>query len=206
MANELEDIIVKSHNLFMKYGIKSVTMDDVARELGISKKTLYLHVKDKNDLVEKMFEFEKDCAHKKFEFLESNDFNAIDQLFEADKMFLMLLKDHNPAAFYDLKKYYPVIYTKLTQIRRTRISDFFRGNIAKGISEGLYRPELNGEIIAKLHVSRIEGVIDGDVLTVEEFTSGKWIKELLSYHIRGLATPKGIEYFESKLNDYNSQF
>ncbi len=206
MADELDYIIEKIHNLFMKYGIKSVTMDDVARELGISKKTLYLHFKDKNDLVEKIFEFEKGCSSKRFEDLNINQFNAIDQLFEANKMFLSIIRDHNPSSFYDLKKYYPVIYKKLTQVRRTRVLDFFNDNISKGIAEGLYRSDVNAEIISKLQVSRIEGVLDGEIITVEEFTSVRWIKELFAYHVRGLANAEGLKYFESKLNDYDLQF
>lgn len=206
MANELEEIVVKSRNLFMKYGIKSVTMDDVARELGISKKTLYLHVKDKKDLVEKMFECERDCAQEKFDSLEHDRFNAIDQLLEADKLMMTLLKDHNPAAYYDLRKYYPATYDKLVLVRRTHISTFVVENIAKGKAEGLFRLELDADIIAKLYVLRIEGVIDGEVLSVDEFTSGKWMREMLNYHIRGIGSTKGIEYFESKLIDYNSQF
>lgn len=201
--DELEQIVVKSHNLFMKYGIKSVSMDDIARELGMSKKTIYQYVKDKNELVNKMFEFEKGCMQEKFELLQSEQINAIDQIFEADKMFVSIMKEHNPAAFYDLRKYYPTVHTKMVAVRRSRITEFMMQNIEKGKIEGLFRKELDASIMAKLYILRIEGIMDGDILTLQEFTSPKWIKEHMAYHVRGISTPKGIEYFEQKLVDFN---
>ncbi len=205
MTEELKEIIGKSHCLFMKYGIRSVTMDDVARELGISKKTLYQHVEDKNDLVEKVFEIENQCTEQDLIYLTCNNLNAIDQILEVDKLIMRLMKDHNPAAFYDLKKYFPSIYSKQVQLRREKIAMFFGDNIEQGKTEGLYRDDVDSEIIARLHVARFEVVIDGDLFTVEEFTSGKWVWQLLNYHIRGLITPQGLEYFENRLKDYKSQ-
>lgn len=201
--NELDQIVMKSHNLFMKYGIKSVSMDDIARELGMSKKTLYQFVSDKNDLVNKTFEFEKVCMQDKFEHLFFEELNAIDQIFEAEKLIINLMKEHNPAAFYDLKKYYPIVHTKMVALRRMRMTEFVMDNMEKGKKEGLFRDEIDASMMAVLYMLRIEGVVEGDVLTIEEFTSSKWVKELLNYHVRGISTAKGIEYFEKKFVEFN---
>ena len=204
--NELDQMVIKCHTLFMKYGIKSVSMDDIARELGISKKTIYQYVSDKNELVSKAFDFDQMCMQDKLDVLNFYHLNAIDQIFEAEKMILSLLREHNPAVIYDLKKYYPSIYTKMVATRREKVSEFIIDNIEKGKRELFFREEIDAEIMAKFYLLRIEGIVDGDILTLEEYTSIKWVKELLNYHLRGITTPIGLEYFEKKFVEFNLEF
>lgn len=204
--NELEQIVIKCHALFMKYGIKSVSMDDIARELGISKKTIYQFVRDKNELVSKAFDFDQMCMQDRLDVFNFDQLNAIDQIFEAEKMILALLREHNPAVIYDLRKYYPLIYTKMVASRREKVSEFMIENIEKGKKESLFRNEIDSAIMAKFYLLRIEGIVDGDVLTLEEYTSIKWVKELLNYHLRGITTPLGLEYFERKFVEFNIEF
>ena len=106
----------------------------------------------------------------------------------------------------DLKKYYPSIYTKMVATRREKVSEFIIDNIEKGKRELFFREEIDAEIMAKFYLLRIEGIVDGDILTLEEYTSIKWVKELLNYHLRGITTPLGLEYFEKKFVEFNLEF
>src|ERR1035437_2884162 len=110
MNEELKNLLSKVRCLYMKYGIKSVTMDDVARELGISKKTLYQYVNDKNELVQKVVEMELDDKAEGFSKMNCSGLNAIEELFEVHKMIRQMLKDYNPSTEYDLRKYYPELF------------------------------------------------------------------------------------------------
>ena len=112
-----------------------------------------------------------------------------------------LMKDQNPATEHDLKKYYPHHYQQIVKARRERIFNYILINLKKGKKEGLYRAELNEEIIAKLYLSRVESIHLNDLFTVEEFTSIKLFMELLIYHIRGIATEKGIIVLEKKIKE-----
>jgi hypothetical protein len=201
MNEELKNILLKVRELYTKYGIKSITMDDVAAELGISKKTLYQYVTDKDDLVGKFIDSEIILRQEEICKCFSSDFNAIEELFEISVFMNRLMKDQNPATEHDLKKYYPHHYYKTVKTRRDRIFNYILLNLKKGKEEGLYRKELNDEIIAKLYLSRVENIHVNDLFTVEEFTSMKLFLELLMYHIRGIATEKGIIVLEKKMKE-----
>ncbi|MHC1704520.1 MAG: TetR/AcrR family transcriptional regulator [Tenuifilaceae bacterium] len=201
MNEDLKNILLKVRELYMKYGIKSITMDDVARELGISKKTLYQLVSDKDDLVGKFIDFE--IVNKQTEICNcfKNYLNAIEGLFEISLFMNKAMKDQNPATEYDLKKYYPHHYQKILKARREGMYSYILLNLKQGKTEGLYREDMNEEIIAKLYLSRAENAHFTDIFTVEEFTSIKLFFELLTYHIRGIATEKGIKVLENKIKE-----
>jgi AcrR family transcriptional regulator len=201
MNDELKNILVRVRELYMKYGIKSITMDDVARELGISKKTLYQYVVDKDDLVGKFIENEIAIRQEEICKCFRIGYNAIEELFEISLFMNRLMRSQNIATEYDLKKYYPVHYYKAQNARREGIFNYILLNLKKGIKEGLYREEMDKEIIAKLYLWRSENVHFDELFTLEEFTSTKLFTELLNYHIRGIATEKGIGVLEWKIKE-----
>jgi AcrR family transcriptional regulator len=185
----------------MKYGIKSITMDDVARELGISKKTLYQYVNDKEDLVGKFIDNEIATRQEDICKCFRVGFNAIEELFEISMFMNKMMRRMNSTTEHDLKKYYPGHYEKTLKARREGIYNYILANLKKGIKEGLYRKELNKEVIAKLYLWRSENAHLDELFTVEEFTSIKLFIELLTYHVRGIATEKGILVLEKKIKE-----
>lgn len=196
MNKELENILNKVSELYNKYGIKSVTMDDVSRELGISKKTLYNYVDNKNDLVSKVIDFqlsEKNCSFNK---IISKDQNAIEQLLEVGIYIIKSIADYNSSTLYDLKKYYPKLSNKLHEERKKRMCEAIIGNIEKGKEEGLFRKDMNTEIIARIQTSRFIHMSSGDFFKMDDMMEPKYIMELFIYHIRGIANSKGIEVLE----------
>jgi TetR/AcrR family transcriptional regulator, cholesterol catabolism regulator len=201
MNDELKNILLKVRELYTKYGIKSITMDDVARELGISKKTIYLYVTDKDDLVGKFVTNEIALRQEEICKCFKTEFNAIEELFEISLFMNKLIRDQNPATDHDLKKYYPHHYQKIIKVRREGTYNYILQNLKKGKEEGLYRPEIDTAIIAKLYISRVESIHLNDLFTVEEFTSIRLFTELLNYHIRGIATENGITVLNKKLKE-----
>jgi len=198
MSEELKRVLEKVHCLYVKYGIKSITMDDVAKELGISKKTLYNSVKDKSDLVEKVLDLEYSNRAIEMNKVRGMDLNAIEELFEVNRLIIMMLKRVNPSMEYDLMKYFPELYNKISEKRKQRMFDSMIENIKKGKKEGLYRTDLNGEIISKLYVTRFENAFHDDTQTININTSEEFISEVFIYHIRGIANKKGIQFLEAK--------
>jgi AcrR family transcriptional regulator len=197
MREETKRILEKVHCLYARYGIKSVTMDDVAKELGISKKTLYHHVKDKSDLVEKVLDLEFSNRAGEMSKIREMGLNAIEELFEVNRLINMMLKRVNPSMEHDLMKYFPDLYDKISKERKQRMFQSMIENIKKGKEEGLYRLELNEKIISKLYVTRFENAFHDDVQAISNFTSEEFISEVFIYHIRGIANKSGIQFLEA---------
>jgi len=202
MNEEFENIITRVTELYFQYGIKSVTMDDVARELGMSKKTLYKYISNKDELVEYCMNSlveKRDCEFKE---IEDEKVNAIEELFMVNEHIVKMLKNYNPSTEYDLKKYYPHLYEKLREFRRGNMYEAVKNNIIKGKQEGLYRGDLNEDIISRVHVSRIENSYANEMFGIDELTSWKFIREMFIYHVHGIAKEEGIKIFYEKLKNF----
>ncbi len=193
-------IIENAAELYNKVGIKSISMDDVARELGISKKTLYQHISDKKDLVRKVCNYEMMKKRKAFMQISERSHNAVEEIIEVNKLILHLIKDYSPTKFYDLKKYYPDIYKQIRQEQRENMFRAMVANLRKGKEEGLFRENLDEVVIAKLYISRVEYPLESDLLTAEEFTSPRFIIQSFIYHIHGIANEKGLKLVEAYMN------
>jgi len=200
MDEKRQEIIEKVRDLYKSYGIKSVTMDDVAHKLAISKKTLYQYFKDKDELVKSVVEcdFEKKKLDMK---VDSPKLNAIEEVVQYYKMQIEMIKDHKPSFIYDLRKYYPDIFASVQKRMRERIMNNTRNNIVKGIKEGFYRNNIDEEIIAKLNLMRIEGIMNGEFFTHEEMVSEKLMTEIYKYHMYAILNETGKALFEKHLSD-----
>ena len=198
MDMKFEHLLKKVNDLYTRYGIRSVTMDDISRELGISKKTLYQHVKDKEDLVDKVMMYEFSSKRNFAE--EKGSRNAIEDLFFLNNMINKIIKETNPSKMYDLRKYYPVVFEKIAKLKREKTMNVMIQNFRKGKSESLYRKDFDEEVLAKMYVLRMDRVSHDDVVSISEFTSAKFIYEIFIYHIRGIASKKGIEFLENNLD------
>lgn len=207
MAEETEDkgteLMGKVAQLFMRYGIKSMTMDDISRHLGVSKKTLYLYVTDKNDLVYKVMEGvinrEKAVAN---ELCEKHE-NAIDMLFELSKDVAQKFGRIHPSINYDLEKYHPEAWKIFTEFRTVFITKCVEDNIERGIRQGLYRDNLDPYLIARFHSSKMHLCSDGETFPPDRYTFSRIHLEMMRYHIRGIASEKGLEYLKEKVKKEN---
>lgn len=196
MDEKIKNILAQVSSLYMKYGIKSVTMDDVSRELGMSKKTLYEFFKDKNALVREVMEYQMNMMGEAIHASRVEGANAIDELLTISRIVKNYLSSFNPSVNYDLQKYYLEIWQVIIEYKRQHVFTNVKNNLIKGIEEGLYRSDINPEIIARLYVSRIETTMDKHFDPYHEFNTAELFRELFFYHIRGIASKKGIEYLE----------
>ncbi len=194
-------IIEGSLQLFMQEGVKRVNMDDVASFLGMSKKTLYQYVSNKGDLVEKAFKLHQDRILEMINNIQKKNDNPIDELFEIDDNVSHMLKNRPPMMINDLKKYYPSVWVILDKIKKETLFSCITQNIQRGKNMGLYRKSVNETIIAKLMLSRIDALVDDEIFPLTEYSFKSLLTENRIYHIRGIATEKGIYYLEQKLNN-----
>jgi len=189
-------ILTKAENLFFKYGLKSISMDDLSRELGISKKTLYQSVANKKDLILKVFQ---NHGQKEFEAVirirgEAQD--AVDEMIGVAQYIIPTLRKITPTIIFDLQKYYNDVWSFMENFHQTHVSDFIKENIKRGKGEGIYREEVNAEIISKLYVGKTMMLIDEDVFPLRDYNKENLLKEHMKYHVRGIATPKGQKLLE----------
>lgn len=195
----MDEIIVSISTLFMKYGIKSVSMDDVSRELGISKKTLYQYFKDKDELVTKVVEHHAELLSGEMFKMVSENANAIEQLLKVSKFVSQYLKNINPSVTYDLKKYYPQIWKNVNLNNRDYIFNQIKQNMINGIKEGLYRSDINIDIITHFYLFRMEMSQTYEMIVENKYSYEEIFNTSFNYHIRGIANKKGLEYLENKI-------
>jgi len=184
--------------MFKKYGVKSVTMDDIAREFGISKKTLYNHFENKTDVVYKVAHFEFDKEKEELEKLYQEHKHLIDQLYAISKFMIEMNFKLTLSLTYSMDKYYPTIWKELLNKRETHILNIISNNFNTGIKQGIYRKDLDMNIIQHFYafLLNIKSIEMYDDWIVEKFEDT--FKTIFIYHIRGIATKVGIEYLEKQ--------
>jgi AcrR family transcriptional regulator len=200
MDDKVKTIVENVTKMYLEYGIKGVTMDDVAHKLSISKKTLYQYFNDKKELVMAVLELQNKNRNIDFSILEQRDTNAIEELFYYYKIQVQMIKNHKPAFVYDLKKYYPDIFMHFQKIKHKRIIDSVIDNLIKGKKEGLYRDDLDESVISRINLIRVEGIMNSDIFSIEELVSTNLFSEIFRYNLYGIVSDKGRELIQQKFN------
>lgn len=175
-------------------------MDDVSHEMGISKKTLYQYVRDKDELVKMVTELELSTLYDRFISSCKENLNAIEEIAEIALCVNHMLKEYSAVTEYDLKKYYPDVYKRLREVRRERILKFIHDNLVKGKNEGLYRDNLDVEILSKLSLSHIDSMFENEIISITEFLDSKFFLEYFVYHLRGIVNNEGLSVLEDQVN------
>lgn len=192
-----DKIIAKASELFLKLGFKSVTMDDIAGEMCISKKTIYKYFCNKEVLIVESTSMVHKQVHEIIDTIVAKNYNAIHENFEIREMFCDMFKNNiDSSPLYQLKKHYPEIYHNIMTTEIDLCSQWFRENIEKGIREKLYREDLNKDVYVKFYYTLIFHINEN---TVSEKEAQKMELEALEYHTRAMATPKGITELEKQL-------
>ncbi len=191
------EILQNAARIFMRFGIKSVTMDDIAREMAVSKKTLYKYFADKNDLVNKIIDAKLNMNFEECNAAKKDSVNAIDELFLINKMVRQQFATIHPSVFYDMQKYHPTAWQKMNAFRQNHIRLQIEENTVTGIKEGLYRQNVHVEISAQFYLVLVSAILAGEML-INDYQI--LFKELMRNHVRALATEKGIEYLIDRIN------
>lgn len=202
---EKDEIIAGALMLFMKYGIKSLTMDDVSRHLGISKKTLYQHVTDKKDLVRQgmklMIQHEKNMLCDAIDTSET----AIDELIGVTKCVSSEIGEMHPSVIFDLQKYHPDAWKLMVEHKNGFIQSMMLANIKRGIKEGVYRKNLNPEVITYIYMGMVDGMLSADNPFTKQMRLDELHTEVIRYHIKGIANEKGLDYLMKALKKNNNE-
>ncbi|MBI9061123.1 MAG: TetR/AcrR family transcriptional regulator [Marinilabiliaceae bacterium] len=195
MEEKRQLIIERTFDLFHSYGIKSVSMDDIARELGMSKKTLYQHVKDKSELVEAVVDYIRSFSEDAISVFYNKSLNAIQQHHSYWQKMDTKFVNYKPTFHFDLRKYYPSIMQSINEWKRKTIYEANKTNIEHGIKEGFYRDDLNAHIISRVLIGYQIYTFDpaNGIFSESEITDSRTFEEVYKYHFFGVCTPKGLE-------------
>jgi len=188
-----EKILLGATDLFLNYGFKSVTMDDIANALGVSKKTIYQHFDNKTKLVEATTLNLFDSIACGIDHICSLEKNPIEEIYSIKRFVMEHLKDEKSSPQYQLQKYYPKIFNTLKskqfEVMQTCVVD----NLNKGINQGLYRDSINVEFIARIYFNSMIAIKDKDLFPLKKFSMNMLMSNYLEYHLRGICTPKGLD-------------
>jgi AcrR family transcriptional regulator len=190
-------LLDEAEQLFFRYGIRSVTMDDIARELGMSKKTLYQFVANKSELVSEVMTRRVTREQAAIQELRAAATDAIDELYKVSQFMIEQLRNFSPSARYDLRKYHARESHRLEQLHEQFFEQFLRENLERGQEQGWYRPELKPRILARLFVNMALSLGDIDHFPVEEYDLQDVLTQLLSYHLHGITSAQGRKALEA---------
>ena len=195
-----EQIIDTACEMFLQLGFKSVTMDDLAERMGISKKTIYLHFKNKTELIHECTcnLFDKishgiDCIHEQA-------LNPIEELYEIKKFALTHLKNEKSSPQYQLRKYYPQIFESLTEKKFDKMKECVLENINRGMAMGIYRDNLDAGFVARIYFAGVNSLADESLFPKLDYPMPDLMDQYLEYHLRGIVTPDGRKVLNKIIN------
>ena len=189
---EPKDRILKgAEELFFKYGIKSITMDDIAKHLAISKKTIYQFYEDKNAVVETLMKLKLKEDKCKFEDISRESENVIVEFFEMMKSMSALFSEINPNLFYDMQKYHPKAWKLFKEFKEDFIEKMVGNSIKRGVIEGFVRPDVNAKILARLRMEEVEMGFNPEVFSPDKYKILDVQVSLLDHFLHGICTLKG---------------
>ena len=197
-----QHIVSQATTLFMSYGVKSVTMQDVSRSLGVSKKTLYQFVEGKKELIQLALKQDHDQTMTVLQKYREEAEDAIDEMERLAKYIIEMLKNLKPSVIYDLRKYYRSIHDEWKIYRDEFIYQQISRNLERGIKEGLYRGELDVDVITRFFVGKVMIILEEELFPHQEFAQSEVYKEHILYHLYGITSDLGRKKIQLiNLND-----
>ncbi|MGB3591195.1 MAG: TetR/AcrR family transcriptional regulator, partial [Nonlabens sp.] len=191
MESVNKDILVQATTLFLEQGFKSVTMDDISRSMGISKKTLYNHYNNKESLVEASVMSVYDTICCGIDHICDQHVNPIQELYDIKKTVMSSLKGDKTSPIYQLQRYYPKVHKKISTMQFDYMQGCVNENLDRGIQQGLYIPSISKEFVSRIYFVGIQGIKDLSLFPTQGFPVQKLYDQYLEYHLRGIVTPEG---------------
>jgi len=188
-----EKIIQKATELFINLGFKSVTMDDIANEMGISKKTIYAHFSNKTDLVKETTLAIFNLITSGIDSICALDKNPIEELYEIKKFVMLQLKNEKSSPQYQLQKYYPEVHATFKIKHFEKMCDCTLNNLQRGVAQELYRDNIDIEFISRIYFVGIHGIKDDSLFPTNKFPKVQLFEDYLEYHLRGIVTKTGLK-------------
>lgn len=193
-------ILHTAEKLFRKLGIRSVTMDDIARELGMSKKTLYQEFNNKADIVFAITQLHFESEQRECMAIHVETQDPVQELIELIRWISNMFKEMNPSMIYELQKYYPRCWHLVQQFEREFVLVVVKESLEKGIKAGLFRSDMQPEIIARIRIAQIHNTFDNEVFPHGEFNPSEVMVQGTELFLHGLVTMKGKKLIYKYLN------
>lgn len=188
-----EKILLGASGLFLHYGFKSVTMDDIANNLGISKKTIYLHFDNKTKLVEATTIYLFNSISCGIDNICALQKNPIEEIYSIKQFITEHLENEKSSPQYQLQKYYPKIFNALKSKQFNVMQTCVIDNLTRGKKQDLYRESINIDIISRIYFSISLAIKDKDLFPEHQYSMNTLVNTYIEYHLRGICTPKGLE-------------
>ncbi len=195
---QVKQLILKATELFRKYGIKSLTMDEIAKELGMSKKTIYRFVKNKADLVKLVVQYYLQTEKIQVEQIIEGSENSIEELIKIADYFVKQMQEFNAHVLHDLKRYYPESWNLYNHYQFDFVLKRVYENILNGKKQGLYRADVDADIISKIYIGGVDVLFNQELFPVKSNAFVKLYKEYLNYYLHGIVSPKGLKLVEQQ--------
>ncbi len=191
-----ERILLKARELFRLYGIRAVTLDEIASTLGISKKTIYQSFEDKDALVDAVMMGEFDCNYQDCMDCAAAAKNAVDEIFILMENMDEDFRSLNPIVIFDMKKFHYKTFEKFQNHLHQNLMQMVATNLKRGIAEGYYRDDLDIEIVSRFRMASTWLLFDQETFPAHRFELSKIFKEILELFLHGLVNPKGYKLIE----------
>lgn len=195
-----EKIINKATELFLNFGFKSVTMDDIANELGMSKKTIYVHFANKTKLVEATTFHLFDVICDGIDDICEQASNPIEELYSIKKFVMIHLKNEKTSPQYQLKKYYPQIHMRLKTKQFDKMHKSVLESLNQGVITGVFRDSIDVDFISRMYFTGMTGIKDNRFFPPEHYQMNYLMESYLEYHLRAIVTDKGMTILNNFIN------
>lgn len=186
-------ILEKAQALFMRFGIRSVSMDNIASELGMSKKTIYQYYTDKDELVHAVMDGEVARTHQDCEFCKRHSGNAIEEMFLTMQQVHEHFSKLNPSVLYDLEKFHPGAFAKFRKMKEEYLMEVIADNIRRGKEEGVYREDIPVELMSRYRVETMMIPFAMAAQAPNQYNLADVSKEVMEHFFIGISTLKGFK-------------
>jgi AcrR family transcriptional regulator len=186
-----ERLRIGAKELFYKFGIKSITMDDIAKHMGVSKKTIYRVVSNKKEIVEMMMRFDMEEHKIAIQKIADEAPDVIAEIINCRKFMNDVFSEMNPILFYDMQKYHPKAWQIFRDFKENFISTIVEQSLIKGIKQGLVRPEINTKIVVRMRLAEVEMAFDPEVFPPSKYDVVEVHMTFINMFLHGICTLKG---------------
>lgn len=204
-GNIKEKILIEARQLFWKYGVRTITMDEIARRLAISKKTIYQHFTDKEDIVYQVMEYQINSQQDEYCRINEQHLNPIDEMLLASEMMRQHAGSANPSLMIDVQRYFPKAWQVFLNHKEDHIIGKIMANLQRGVEQGFYRTDINIETMARLRIELIQLGFD-DMVFPHQRDTYLLQDQLLHHFVRGILTEAGFDVYNqsiTRVNAYN---
>jgi AcrR family transcriptional regulator len=191
-----EKLLKGAEDLFMKYGVRSVSMDDIARHLGISKKTIYQHFTDKDDVVVSVAKAHMERQRQQFDRIAAESKNAVEEMVKISINLKENMKNINPSLLFDMQKYHQRAWNEWLNFKHKFIRQSVMRSLRQGMEEGYFRPEMNVDIISMMRLEQVQMAFDNAVYPRDQYNIPEVQAQLFDHFVHGILTEKGKKLYQ----------